>query len=102
LKTLFDPDTVKELYLKADLANRLKYDPNPSGTGANISSVSQLGAWNQAKMSAAAKLSMPRDPLSFLPKENLSSLPGRTQLSPPITLEKQPQQTQKLSAMANP
>lgn len=69
LKTLFNPDQVKELYLKADLANRLKYDPNPSGTGANITSVSQLGLWNQTKMSAAAKMSMPRDPLSFLPQQ---------------------------------
>ena len=67
LKAVFDPADVKELYLKSDLAHRLHYDPNPAGTGANISSLSQLGFWNQTKMSAAAKLSMPRDPLSFLP-----------------------------------
>jgi hypothetical protein len=70
LKALFDPDAVKELYLKADLANRINYDPNPSGTGANISSLSQLSLWNQTKMSAAAKMSMPRDPLSFLPESS--------------------------------
>jgi hypothetical protein len=67
LKALFSPAEVKELYLKADLANRLQYDPNPSGTGGAASSISQLGFWNQAKMSAAAKLSMPRDALSYLP-----------------------------------
>ena len=77
LRALFSPAEVKELYLKADLANRLQYDPNPSGTGANISSLSQLGFWNQAKMSAAAKLSMPRDALSFLPQK-AAAQPVRT------------------------
>lgn len=86
LKALFSPEEVKELYLKGDLANRLKYDPNPSGTGSNISSVSQLGLWNQTKMSTAAKLSMPRDPLSFLP-ENVPSAPGRGSLPQPITMQ---------------
>lgn len=84
LKALFSPAEVKELYLKSDLANRINFDPNPSGTGSNISSVSQLGMWNQTKMSAAAKLSMPKDPLSFLP--SLRSSPSRTALSSPIRL----------------
>ncbi len=82
LKALFPPEQVKELYLKGDLANRLKYDPNPSGTGSNLAATSQLTIGNQAKMSMAAKLSMPRDPLSYL----LSS-PGRTSLPAPITLK---------------
>src|SRR6266702_3945858 len=72
LKALFSPEEVKELYLKGDLANRLQFDPNPSGTGSNISSLSQLGLWNQTKMSAAAKLLMPRDPLSFLPGKQVA------------------------------
>jgi hypothetical protein len=86
LKALFSPEEVKELYLKGDLANRLQYDPNPSGTGSNISSLSQLGLWNQTKMSAAAKLSMPKDALSFLPTGQ-KSLPGRSSLTPLITLQ---------------
>lgn len=82
LKALFSPAEVKELYLKGDLANRLKYDPNPSGTGSNLAATSQLTLGNQVKMSTAAKLSMPRDPLSYL-----SSSPGRTSLPAPITLQ---------------
>src|SRR6266850_251137 len=82
LKALFSPAEVKELYLKGDLANRLQFDPNPSGTGSNISSLSQLGLWNQTKMSAAAKLSMPKDALSFLPqKATKASMPGRSVLA---------------------
>lgn len=77
LKTLFSPEQVKELYLKADLAGRLKYDPNPSGTGSNITSIEQLKLGNQTKMSAAAKMSMPRDPLSFLSDGKSAQLPGR-------------------------
>lgn len=81
LKALFSSAEVKELYLKGDLANRLQFDPNPSGTGSNISSLSQLGLWNQTKMSAAAKLSMPKDALSFLPpKAATASMPGRSAL----------------------
>lgn len=66
LKALFEPGQMKELYLKADLAGRLKYDPNPSGTAGGLQSLEQLKLGNQAKMTTAAKLSMPRDPLSFL------------------------------------
>ncbi len=88
LKALFSPVEVKELYLKGDLANRLQFDPNPSGTGSNISSLSQLGLWNQTKMSAAAKLSMPKDPLSFLPMARTASAAGRTSLPAPITIAK--------------
>lgn len=77
LKSLFSPEQVKELYLKGDLAGRLKYDPNPSGTGSNITSIEQLKLGNQTKMSAAAKMSMPRDPLSFLSDGAPTQLPGR-------------------------
>lgn len=85
LKALFSPEQVKELYLKADLAGRLKYDPNPSGTAAGLQSLDELKLGNQAKMTTAAKLSMPRDPLSFLP--STKSLPGRSALPAPISIE---------------
>lgn len=66
LNTLFGPEQLKELYLQGDLARRMHYNPNPSGSGVNIAGVSQLTALNQAKLSSAAKLSMPRDPMEFL------------------------------------
>lgn len=89
LNQLFKPDQLKELYVQSDLAHRLHYDPNPSGTGANISSVSQLGAWNQAKMSAAAKLSMPKDALSYIgsgaTKTSVPIAPAYKSLTSPVT-----------------
>jgi hypothetical protein len=66
LKALFSPEEVKELYLKGDLSHRLNYDPNPSGTAAGIQSFEQLKPTIQAKTAVAARLSMPKDPLSFL------------------------------------
>jgi hypothetical protein len=95
LKALFPPDQVKELYLKGDLANRLKYDPNPSGTGSNLAATSQLTLGNQAKMSAAAKMSMPRDPLSFLPEGVTKSPPSRGSLPQPISISPSAQQQQQ-------
>ncbi len=86
LKALFPAEQVKELYLKGDLANRLKYDPNPSGTGSNLAATSQLTLGNQAKMSAAAKMSMPRDPLSFLEDNSAKSSPSRSSLPQPISI----------------
>ncbi len=67
LSQLFSPQDLKELYVQSDLAGRLHYDPNPSGTASGISAINELKFWNQAKSSAAAKMSMPRDPTSFLP-----------------------------------
>ena len=67
LSQLFSPQDLKELYVQSDLAGRLHYDPNPSGTASGISAMDELKFWNQAKSSAAAKMSMPRDPTSFLP-----------------------------------
>lgn len=68
LTALFGPDVTKQLYLKADLARRIGYDANPSGTGSAISVLEQGGSIkSQPKLMAFAKLSMPRDPLSFLP-----------------------------------
>jgi len=77
LRELFGPDTTKELYVKGDLAHRIKYNANPSGTGGNISAVSQIlgepGLKSQVKAGISARLSMPRDPLSFLPAPGASS-----------------------------
>jgi hypothetical protein len=78
LRELFGPDTTKNLYLKADLAGRLRINANPSGTGGNIASVSQLGLNAQAKATAAARYAMPRDPLSFLPEAARQTPPIRT------------------------
>ena len=86
LKALFPPEQVKEIYLKGDLANRLKYDPNPSGTAGGLQSLDQLKFGNQAKMTTAAKLSMPRDPLSFLPDNAAKSPAGRGSLPEPISM----------------
>jgi hypothetical protein len=85
LNTLFSPEQLKELYLQGDLARRLNYNPNSSGSGSNIAAVGQLTALNQTKLAAAAKLSMPRDPLSFLPT-GTTSIPGRGSLPQSIPL----------------
>jgi hypothetical protein len=86
LKALFSPEEVKELYLKGDLANRLKFDPNPSGTAGGLQSLDQLKFGNQSKMTLAAKLSMPKDALSYLSDNSTASNPGRTQITPPLKL----------------
>lgn len=88
LKALFGDAQTKELYLKGDIAKRLNYDPNPSGTGSNIASIEQLKLGTQAKISAAAKLSMPRDPLSYLPPKATASGPSRGSLPQPISISK--------------
>ena len=86
LKALFPAEQVKELYLKGDLANRLKFDPNPSGTAGGLQSLDQLKLGNQAKMTTAAKLSMPKDALSYLSDSKPNSLASRTALPEPIKL----------------
>jgi hypothetical protein len=69
LNALYGPDVTKQLYLKADLARRIGYDANPSGTGSAMSVLEQGGNIKaQPKLTAFAKLSMPRDPLQFLPQ----------------------------------
>ena len=83
LQALFPPEQVKELYLKGDLANRLKYDPNPSGTAGGLQALDQLTFGNQGKMAIAARLSMPRNALSYLP-EDTTAQPGRLTANSPI------------------
>ena len=90
LKALFPPEQVKELYLKGDLANRLKYDPNPSGTAGGLQALEQLTFGNQGKMAIAARLSMPKDALSYLPEGSTSSPASRGQLAPPISIASNP------------
>ena len=89
LNALFGPDVTKELYLKSDLARRIGYDANPSGTGSAMSVLEQGGSIkNQPKLTAFARLSMPRDPLSFLPAKPtvrttpFSSAPPAAAVSP--------------------
>lgn len=76
LRELFGPETTKELYLQSDLMKRLKFDPNPSGTG------SQLNLWHQTKAQVAAKLSLPKDPLSFLSDQGAPAV-RTTPFAPP-------------------
>jgi hypothetical protein len=67
LKTLFGDGAVKELYLKADLSRRLNWSQNPSNTGGTLLTAEQIGKPSKiARLFAAAKTSMPRDPLSFV------------------------------------
>jgi hypothetical protein len=69
LNMLFGPDATKELYLQADWARRLKFQGNPTGTAAAEGQLgTHLSNWGKlAKMTTAAKMSMQRDPVSFLP-----------------------------------
>lgn len=91
LNALFGPDVTKELYLKSDLARRIGYDANPSGTGSAMSVLEQGGSIkNQPKLTAFAKLSMPRDPLSFLPakptiRKTPFAAPAPVSISSPLT-----------------
>lgn len=68
LKSLFGDQMTKELYLKGDVAHRISYDANPSGSASGISVLEQGGSIkNQPKLSLFARLSMPRDAKSYLP-----------------------------------
>jgi hypothetical protein len=79
LKQLFGDAAKKELYLKADLARRMNWEPNPSGSGGQLMVAEQLGKPSTiAGLLGAAKLSMPRDAASFLPGQT----PKRLQLNP--------------------
>jgi hypothetical protein len=79
LHQLFGPTGKKELYLKADLARRMNWEPNPSGTGGVNLAGEQLSKPSKiAQLFGAAKMSMPRPAGSFLP----STAPPRYNLSP--------------------
>lgn len=69
LQQLFGKAGAKELYLKADLARRMNWDPNPSGSGGQLLVGEQLGKPSKvAQLFGAAKLSMPRPAAGYLPK----------------------------------
>jgi hypothetical protein len=101
LTALFGPDVTKELYMKSDLARRIGYDANPSGTGSAISVLEQGGnIKNQPKLTAFAKLSMPRDPLSFLPPKAQVTPIRATPFARPATLA--PTGTEGASGITSP
>lgn len=69
IKQLFGPNGTKELYLKADLARRMNWESNPSGTGGVNLIGEQLGKPSKiAQLFGAAKASMPKPAQSFLPQ----------------------------------
>jgi hypothetical protein len=75
LHTLFGPDEAKELSLHGELARRLGYEVNPSGTSRPLMTSDQLS--NPAKLAAffgAAKASMPRRAASYLNQSQPSRL----------------------------
>lgn len=84
LRSLFEPDQLKRLYLDANLGRRFRYQLNPSGTSNALLGESQLVRPEPSKLGAfkaAATVSMPRDPLEFLPKgsvplSELTNAPG--------------------------
>jgi hypothetical protein len=74
LKTLFGEPGAKELYLKADIARRLNWNVNPSGTSDVMMTGEQLGKPSKIlSLMGAAKLSMPREATSFLPRDTTGS-----------------------------
>jgi hypothetical protein len=78
LNQLFGAAGKKELYLNADLAKRLNWEPNPSGTGGVNLMSEQLGKPTKAaQLFGAAKASMPRPAASYFtqpsgPRYNIS------------------------------
>lgn len=86
LRTLFEGDT-KELYLKADIGRRFRWQENPSGTSNVLLASDQLRDPSLlASPWGAAKFSTPRDPLSYLsqpnrlnPSRGLIAVPGALQ-----------------------
>lgn len=72
LQELFEPAQLRRLYLDANLGRRFKFQLNPSGTSNALLGESQLVRPEISKLGAfkgAATVSMPRDPLEFLPPE---------------------------------
>lgn len=71
IRQLFGPAAQKELYLKADLARRMNWEPNPSGSGGQLLVGEQLSKPSKiAQLFGAAKLSMPKPAQSYLPQGN--------------------------------
>lgn len=70
LQSLFGPGDLKALALKADIARRIKFQMNPSGTGNVLLGASQIRhpIAEGIPLAVAGKMSKPRPPLSYLPK----------------------------------
>lgn len=101
LNTLFGPEATKELYLKADLGRRFRWEVNPSGTSNVMIGESQLLHPEPSKLgllAGAAKASMPQNPKNFLP-DAVRSNPGRGSL--PGTLSSFLTLTQPRNQQAN-
>ena len=70
LHTLFGPEAIKELYLKADIGRRFNWQMNPSGTSNVMIAESQVAHPEPSKLGllyGAARTSMPRPAGSYLP-----------------------------------
>lgn len=68
LQSLFGPDVTRELYIKSEIGRRLNFEANPSGSGRLLVAFDQLG-WNPMSWTrgeTAARLSMPRNPNTFV------------------------------------
>jgi hypothetical protein len=72
LKQLFGPAQTKELYINGELARRMGFQMNPSGTSNVLLGTEQVMTPSRFSIPAgAAKLSMPRPAQSFLPPSNV-------------------------------
>jgi hypothetical protein len=70
LKKLFGPDDTKELYMKAEIGRRFKWQMNPSGTSNVMMAEHQLTHPTPNALAipmGAAKASMPREATKYLP-----------------------------------
>jgi len=84
LQSLFGPDGAKELYINADLARRMNFQMNPSGTSNVLLGMEQLSPKEPSRFMipmGLAKASMPRPANSYLPKVNVPP-----EMNPAITV----------------
>lgn len=89
LNTLFGPQGLKELYLKADIGRRFNWEMNPSGTSNVMLGESQVVHPEPSKLGllyGAAKVSQPRPALSYLKNRQLTSNPTAGRLAAGIPL----------------
>jgi len=76
LQKLFGPDDTKELYMKAEIGRRFKWEINPSGTSNVMLAEHQLTHPEPSKLGipvGAAKVSMPKEASTFLPRSPQST-----------------------------
>lgn len=83
LQQLFGPQGAAELYVKSEIARRLNLNINPSGTARKVNAIGQIG-WNPASWmrgETAARVSMPRDPTTFVSPTGASAAPRMNSLA---------------------